>query len=125
MHSKNKDLVDAINMDYDCDNIYCLERANSEFPGFEVADHTTFYYKIKMPSRTGMNLEKHINVQFAAFKAKYGTYARVVELEKHNNICCNDQEAIVIYNYLNKFELIGLVSVVEKKEIWQTILIRP
>lgn len=112
--SKNEDLVNAINLEYDCDEAYCLERLNAEFPGFFLVDHTTYFYKSKFPSRKALELHKRMDTQLNGAKAKYGTYPKVVELEKHKGIEYNDQEAIVIFNYLNKFDVIGLVSVMEQ-----------
>jgi hypothetical protein len=112
--SKNENLVEAINLEYDCDEVYCKERIEQEYPGFMIVDHTTYFWKAKCPSLKAINIEKRLMMQVNGFKAKYGTYIRIVELEKHQGVEYNDQEAIVIFNYLNKFEVIGLVSVVEQ-----------
>jgi hypothetical protein len=86
----------------------------TEFPGFLICDHTTFFYKCKFPSLSALNIEKRLKMQVNGFKAKYGTYVRIVVLEKHDNILYNDIETIVIYNYLHKFDIIATLPVVEE-----------
>ena len=112
--SKNDNLIQAINLEYGCDDCYCQERIENEYPGFFVVDHTTFFYKAKFPSKQALELERRFSLQVNTLKCKYGTYIRIVELEKHDNVPYGDQEAIVMFNYLHKFDVIGLVSVVEK-----------
>lgn len=113
--SNNENLITAINEDYDCDDEYCKLRLSKEFPGFLIVDHTTFFYKCSYPSLQSLNLEKHLKLQVNGCKCKYGTYTRIVLLESHNNINYNDQEAVVIFNYLHKYDVICLVSVAKEK----------
>lgn len=111
--SKNETLIKAIDLEYECDEEYCNERLNIEYPGFTIIDETTFFYKKSCPSLIALNLEQRLNLQLSTVKSKYGTYVRIVKLDQNHHINFNDQEAIVLFNYLNKFDVIALVSVVE------------
>jgi hypothetical protein len=112
--SKNQHLIDAVNADYDCDEEYCLERMSQEYPGFFMVDETTTCYKSHYPSNELLALEKRLTVQVNKLRSKYGTYTRIARLECHNHVDYNFEEAIVIFFYLNKFDIIGLKSVVEQ-----------
>ena len=112
--SKDQRLIDAINSDYDCDEEYCLERMAQEYPGFFMVDETTTFYKSHYPSEQLLALEKRLSTQVSRVKSKYGTYTRVVRLECHNHIDYDFQEAIVIFRYLDKFDIVGTISIVEQ-----------
>jgi len=111
--SKNTQLIEAINLGYECDEQYCRERIQQEYPGFFIVDHTTCFYKSKYPSQTSLNLEKRMVLQVNGSRAKYGTYVRIVELESHNHVEFNDCEAMVIFNYLHNFDIIAPTPIVE------------
>lgn len=113
--SKNDNLINAINLDYSCDTEYCLERISREQPGFFMVDETTTFYQKSCPSNLAISIEKRLSLQINGSKSKYGTYTRIVKLESHKHINYYDLEAVVLFNYLNKFDICALVSVVEEQ----------
>jgi hypothetical protein len=114
--SKNDRLLEAIALGYDCDEIYLSERLQQEYPGFFLVDHTTIFYKSKYPSKEGMSFEKNIVTRIGNHKFKYGTYARIAVLETHNRIPKNYEEIVVIFNYLNKFDIFATLPVLREQQ---------
>ena len=107
--SNNERLTIAIREGYDCDEQYCIERLGTEMPGFFIVDETTFFWKDPYPTLEALSIEKHIKTQVNGQKTKYGTYTKICLLEEHNKQKY-DTEAIIIFNYLNKFDVIALLS---------------
>ena len=111
-HSNNIRLVRAVEHGYECDEAYCLERLLEELPGFVIVDHTTIFWKASYPSEIALTLEDDLKIQLNGSRNKYGTQIRICLLEKHDGVNYADAEAIVMINYLGKFDIIGLVDVV-------------
>lgn len=111
-HSNNDRLVRAIEHGYECDDEYCLERLTQELEGFFIADHTTYCYKASYPSEIALTLEDDLKNRLHGSKSKYGTQIKICLLEKHNGINYNDIEAIIVINYLGKFDIIGIIDTV-------------
>lgn len=111
-HSENIRLSTAIEHGYDCDEAYCLERLKNELTGFFIVDHTTTFWKASYPTEIALTLEDDLKVQLNGSRSKYGTQIRVCLLEEHDHVKYNDAEAIVMFNYLGKFDIIGIVDVV-------------
>lgn len=114
--SKNARLVEAIKEGYDCDEQYCIERLKQELPCFYLVDSTTIFWRNGYPTEEALKLEKHIKTQVNGHTSKYGTYTRACLLEEHNHINCHDEEAIVIFNYLHKFDVISTIREIEAYE---------
>lgn len=112
--SNNENLIKAIDAEYDCDQEYCLARLNVEYPGFMLVDETTFFYKVSCPSLQALNLEQRLKSMLNIVRDRYGTYARIVKLDQHNHINYHDQEAMVLFNYLNKFDVFALMPIVQE-----------
>lgn len=119
--SKDPRLIEAIDLGYDCDEAYLSERVQQEYPGFSLIDYTTILYKSKFPSREAMNFEKQLKIQIGQYKVKYGTYIRIGVLEEHSKIDRNYEEILIIYNYLNKFDIFATLPVVRENLKWRTI----
>jgi hypothetical protein len=111
-HSNNNRLIRAIEHGYECDNAYCEERLAQELQGFILVDHTTIFWKASYPSEIALTLEDDLKHRLNGARSKYGTQIRVCLLEEHNHIKYNDVEAIVMFNYLGKFDIIGIVDIV-------------
>jgi hypothetical protein len=111
-HCKCAQTRRAVEMGYDCQEQYGLERLAHEFPGFHLIDHTTILYKAKYPSSIAMDTEARFNKMLSGYNAKYGTYIRAGLLESHRGINYNDEEIIVIYNYLWKFDVFAPLRLV-------------
>jgi hypothetical protein len=108
--SSNENIIQAIKSGYLCDDEYCNERMQKEWPGFFVIDETTLFWKCGCPSLHSIKIEKRLSNQISGFKSKYGTYTRIFKLEQHAKINYNDCEAIVIFNYLGKFDIIAIIN---------------
>lgn len=119
--SKDSRLAEAIDLGYDCDEAYLSERVQQEYPGFSFVDYTTILYKSSFPSREAMNFEKQLKSQIGQYKVKYGTYVRIGVLEEHSKINRNYEEIIIIFNYLNKFDIFATLPVIKENLKWLTI----
>ena len=108
--SSNENIIQAIKSGYLCDDEYCNERMQKEWPGFFVIDETTLFWKCGCPSLHSIKIEKRLSHQLSGFKSKYGTYTRIVKLEQHTKINYDDCEAVVIFNYLGKFDIIAIIN---------------
>lgn len=113
--STNERLKGAILAEYECDNEYCIDRIASELPGFMLVDYSTLFYKQTYPSELALKIESRFKKRFAQDKDLYGTYTRVVLLEWHNQEKYDYVEAIIIFNYLFKFEVIAIVENLNKE----------
>jgi hypothetical protein len=104
--SKNPRLILGIKEGYDCDQQYCEERLIQELPGFCIIDESTFFWKNPYPTEEALLYEKTITKQLNDQKNKYGSYTRIVLLEQSGQIKYKTPiEALVIFNYLNKFDV--------------------
>lgn len=117
-NSNNERLRLADHEEYECTEAYCLERMHQEFPGFYLVDESTFYWKNEYPALESLHLEKRIKSQISINSGKYGSYTRICKLEEHNHNPYDYADAIIIYNYLSKFEIIGPVSEVISKGVY-------
>lgn len=115
VRSKNERLKGAIFDDYECDNEYCIDRMNSELPGFMLVDHTTLFYKQTYPSELALKIENRFKKRFMQDKDLYGTYTRIALLESHNGNKYDYVECIIIFNYLFKFEVIAIIDELNKE----------
>lgn len=107
---KDEAILLAVKEGYDCDIEYCLERLAQELPGFSIINETTIFWKLSCPSMIALKMQQRLKTQMNACKSKYGTYIHIFKLEQHNNINYNDVEAIVIFNYIGKFDVIGIIG---------------
>lgn len=115
VRSANERLKGAILAEYECDNEYCVDRMASELPGFMLVDYTTLFYKQTYPSELALKIENRFKKRFDQDKDLYGTYTRIVLLEWHNQEKYDYVEAIVIFNYLFKFEVIAIIENLNKE----------
>lgn len=103
-YSKDKRLKLAVQEHYACDNEYVLERIEQDFPGFVVCDYSTYILAAKYPSYEALLVEKYFKNKLSENK-KYKMRTRIGYLDIDNPI-----EIIVIFNYLNNFEIYCPVS---------------
>jgi hypothetical protein len=113
--NKNERLAEAIDLEYDCDEVYLSERLSQEYPKFFLVDHTTIFYKASCPSKEAMSYERSIMAKIGNNKTKYGTYTRIALLETHNKIHRNYEEIVVIFNYLSKFDIFATLPVLREQ----------
>lgn len=104
----------AVENEYRCDEEYCKLRATEDFPGFMVLDHTAFYWACPYPSLKALGFEKLFKININGSKKKYNTLTRVAILEEFQGKKY-DEEIVLIYNYLGKFDLCALVSQLESE----------
>jgi hypothetical protein len=109
-NSDNIRLVNGIDHGYDCDEQYCLERLTKELEGFFIVDHTTIFWKSSYPSEIALTLEDDLKLKLNGSRSKYGTQIKICLLEEHNHVKYDDVEAIVMVNYLGKFDVIGIID---------------
>ena len=113
--STNENTIEAIKLGYSCDEEYCEERLEKEWPGFFMIDESTTFWQSSCPSLNGLKIEKRLSRQINGFKSKYGTYTRIVKLESHDKFDYENCEAIVIFNYLNKFDVIAAIDQLDQE----------
>ena len=110
--SKNQRLIAGIKEGYDCDEQYCNERLDQELPGFLIINENVIFWKNSYPTEEALILEKYFRNQIGGQNNKYGSYTRVVLLERCEKLKFeNPIEAIVIFNYLNNFDIITTLEI--------------
>jgi hypothetical protein len=109
-NTDNKRLISAFEHGYNCDEEYCIDRMSKELLGFFIVDHTTFIYESPYPTDIALKLEDKIVEKLHGSRSKYGTRVRVCLLEKHNGKEYNNIESIIIFNYLGKFDIVGIIN---------------
>ena len=111
---ENEQIKLAIKLGYDCNDQYITERLTKEWPNFFVVDETTTYWKNSCPSMTSLKIEQRLTKQVNGYKETYGTFVRCCILQEHAGVKFDDKEAILIYSFFGKYEIIALASDLEQ-----------